>query len=114
MKQIEEIEIPQCTVSEDEILLLDRGQKLSFYDNHIRFKSAGQWEVTSEKTGMKEKKEFYNVLTYGRGYTGKIECFYNTDSKNWATCLGAITIIFEDKVKAFHLLQKLIDWNYSD
>lgn len=119
---MEVIKIPQAGLGEKEILLDDRGQQITLYDNALLFHSSGKWEIAKgEDVLIKEKAYFDNTVILDRNADLPMEMYYYNEAKRYILKIDNIEIAFgnddEHPSKARErckmLFDKITNWKYG-
>lgn len=105
--------IPQISINEDEKLIVDGGQSVTFHSDHLHYISKGEWNIINDETGIPEIKKFYNDLRVARMGIVEVQLFRMTQNGNWIVECGYFKCAFAVYAEAKAFYNDLCDWKFE-
>lgn len=114
MSLIDTITVPQISVSDKEILIEDKGQKLFLHDDHMHINSSGDWNIWDEELGMMAVRHFDNDMRISKNSIYCVQSYFRNDGEKYIVEIAGHCFVFATKKEAVVLRNRINQWRWGD
>lgn len=105
--------VKQMTISEDEVLVKDFGQKIEFFENHLVATAIGKWDVLDDKMGVR-RIQFIDATVHIPSECD-LAIFLDDEAGEdkrglWIVVVDVCKFYFKSKGDAQKLFKKISEW----